>query len=336
MSAVHIPQIDIAPFLSGDDADKKSVAAQFADAFERTGFATIVGHGVDFDVVQASYDMTRAFFDLDFAEKAEVMQEGEHKSHGYMPLGIQSVAQTMGVQLPPDLCEALVYAGVAWDRRPCDKPIYRQYKRENLWPRRPEGLRKAVSDCYWELDDLAGTLMRIAALALDLPEDYFTPFYDRRACTFRSVLYPAYSGTVQKDQERNGAHRDYGGLTILKQDDSPDVVQACLPSGEWIDVRTPPEALVINVGDLMARWTNDRWISTLHRVPMPAAPDARSRRRQSIVLFTGPNVDAVVECLPTCQGPGNPAKYPPVRAIDHLMEKIAASTVKDTQPAAAE
>jgi len=148
MTDIRVPEIDIAPFLAGSESGKRAVAAAFANAFENIGFATIVGHGVPPDIFQAAYDETRAFFALDYAEKAEVMQPSVHKSHGYIPYGDQSVAQTMDGSNPPDLCEALVFGGIAWERRPCTNPVDLEFRRTDLWPRRPEGLRTAVTECY--------------------------------------------------------------------------------------------------------------------------------------------------------------------------------------------
>jgi isopenicillin N synthase-like dioxygenase len=173
-----------------------------------------------------------------------------------------------------------------------------------------------------------GRLMRIGARALDLPEDWFTPYYDRRVCTLRCVLYPEQPTTPEPGQLRYGAHRDYGGLTILRPDRAEGALQACLPDGRWIDVRAPAGAFVINVGDLIARWTNGRWISALHRVVNPPAR-AAGTRRLSLVLFTGPNFDAEISCIPTCTGPDRPARHPPVRAIDHTLQLIERSLAAD-------
>lgn len=114
-------------------------------------------------------------------------------------------------------------------------------------------------------------------------------------------------------------------MTILRQDDAPGGLQVLDKQGDWIDVFTPPGAFVVNIGDLMARWTNDRWVSTMHRVRLPEPDRFGSCRRQSIAFFHNINADHVVETIPTCITPENPAKYEPVTAFDLLMQKHRAS-----------
>jgi isopenicillin N synthase-like dioxygenase len=118
-----------------------------------------------------------------------------------------------------------------------------------------------------------------------------------------------------------GAHTDYGIVTVLYADRVPGL-QIVGPDGAWHDVMPAEQALLVNLGDLLAQWTNDRWRSTLHRVVPPAhGADGRSSRR-SVAFFHDGNYDAMIECLPTCCGPENPPKYPAVRAGDHLMAKL--------------
>ena len=117
-------------------------------------------------------------------------------------------------------------------------------------------------------------------------------------------------------------YTDFSCFTLLRQDNAPGGLQVRLADGEWVDVRPTPGALIINAGDTMARWTNDRFRSNIHRVINPPRHLTGSTRRISIVLFTGPHHDTIVECLPSCHGPGHPIKYPPIRAGDYVMQKI--------------
>ena len=325
-SAAEIPVIDLAPFFAGTADDKNRVAAEVARAFESFGFAAIVGHGVDHALVRRARAAAHEFFRLPYAEKVRVMLPQRVKTHGYIPLGVESVAATLGDQTPSDLCEALVFGGIRFDELPPVNDIEKRYRRDNLWPREPFSLRDSFTSYYWRIDQLADTLMRISATALDLPEDWFKPYCDRRISTMRVVLYPEPSNDPLEGQLRYGAHRDYGGLTILHQDRAVGALQVCLPGGPWIDVRAPEDAFIVNVGDLMARWTNDRWRSALHRVVNPPL-DAPDSRRLSLVMFTGPNYDAMIECIPTCTNAIHPPKYPPVMAIEHTRAKIDQSMI---------
>lgn len=334
MSDVRVPVIDIAPFASPDPAARRAVATQFAEAFEKTGFATIIGHGVPDALISPTYEAALGFFSLPQRMKEACMLPMRDKTHGYIPVGVESVAGTLGDETPPDLCEALVIAGLRFEATAPVNETDKAFHQTNLWPGRPTTLRAAFTDYYWAMEALTQTLMRISALALDLPEDWFADKYDRFPGTLRAVQYPNQPDMPADGQLRYGAHRDYGGLTILRQDGAPGALEVCLPSGEWIGVRPLPGAFVINVGDLLARWTNDRWLSTLHRVVNPPRDVANAARRLSLVFFTGPNRDAMVECLPTCQSADNPPKYSPVRAIDHVLGKIHAAMLDEDEIAA--
>lgn len=316
----EIPRIDIAPFRRGSPADKARVAREFGAAFENIGFATIVGHGVPDELVRRTYDTARAFFDLPLDEKMQSAQQARVKTRGYFPLGIESVALTRNEDKPYDLCEALIFSTLM--REAADlAPGTISPEIGNIVPRRPAGLYPVYRGYFQAMHELVDTLMHLSALALDLPEDYFTPFIDVRRGTLRTVEYPNQIEEPKPGQLRYGAHSDYGGLTILRQDAAPGGLQACTVTGDWIDVMPTPESFVINVGDLMARWTNDRWRSTLHRVMNPPRDATGSTRRLSLVFFSGPNDDAVIECLPTCTGANRPAKYAPVKAIDYVSQK---------------
>lgn len=160
--------------------------------------------------------------------------------------------------------------------------------------------------------------MRLFALALDQPETFFDDKVDRHISRLRVRNYPAPHEPPAPGQLRAGAHSDYGSLTILKAEDKAGGLQVCNNAGEWVDVAIVPDCFIVNLGDLMARWTNDRWVSTLHRVANPPMELARVSRRQSLVFFHNPNYDAVIECIPGCQGPDNPPKYPPITSGEYL------------------
>ena len=128
-------------------------------------------------------------------------------------------------------------------------------------------------------------------------------------------------------QLRAGAHSDYGSLTILRADSAAGGLEIFNPQKQWQPVPSIPQGFIVNIGDLMARWTNDRWVSTLHRVVNPPPASTGSARRQSVAFFHQPNWDAEITCIPTCLAPGEKPKYPPVRSGEYLMQKFH-STVK--------
>ena len=151
--------------------------------------------------------------------------------------------------------------------------------------------------------------MRVFAIALGIDERWFDDKIARSISHIRFNKYMAQKEAPLPGQLRAGAHTDYGTLTILYGEDRPGGLQAFSPDGEWIDVRPPPGAFVVNIGDMMARWTNDRWVSTLHRVVNPPRSEDRAERL-SIAFFHQPGHDIEIRCIDTCHGPGNPSQVP--------------------------
>ena len=134
----------------------------------------------------------------------------------------------------------------------------------------------------------------------------------------RLINYPQPADEIEPGQLRAGAHTDYGCMTILRTEEALGGLQVQTRAGEWVDVHAVPGSFVVNLGDMMARWTNDRWPATLHRVAVPPS-GAGGTRRQSIVFFHDPRADAVIECLPNCGTP----RYEPVTALEHVQAKAA-------------
>ena len=191
----------------------------------------------------------------------------------------------------------------------------------NRWPQQPPALKAAYTEYYLRMGTLAADLMRLSALALGLPEAYFDDKIDRHISRLNIRLYPEQRTAPLPGQLRAGAHTDYGTVTILKPGDNVGGLQIADREGNWHDVPMIPGSFVINQGDLMARWTNDRWLSTLHRVANPPAEAKGGSRRLSIVFFHHPNHDAVVSCLPTCVEPGAAPRYEPITVSDYYSMK---------------
>lgn len=317
MRDISLATIDIDPFIRGDAKARAQTARAFGEALETTGFAVVVGHGIPESLVQETYDALCEFFALPFEAKNASTPPEKAKGRGYLPIGIESVAKTLNGETPPDLCEALVFGG-----------LHRELKgvlgKPNIWPEEPKTLRPLISSYCDRIVELTGHLARMSALALNLPEDYFDPSFADPSLTLRFVNYPDQVVPPKPGQLRYGEHHDYGALTILRQDTAPGGLEIW-QGGDWREVRRIPGSFVINVGDLMSRWTNGRWQSTLHRVSNPPRELTGSTQRLSLVAFTGPNEKMEVACLPTCCDAEHPAQYEPVLAGDYIRAKIAAS-----------
>ncbi|HUI17229.1 MAG TPA: 2-oxoglutarate and iron-dependent oxygenase domain-containing protein [Alphaproteobacteria bacterium] len=318
-----VPVIDISPFMAGSREGKQAVAAAVGRACTDIGFFSIVGHGVPEALVARMYDVSRRFFDLPLAEKLAVKRPRPEQSRGYIGFGDENLAYSLGKEAVTDLKEFFAIG-------PVDVPDEDYYRRAaaypsfapNLWPAEPAELRAVWTDYYRALERLGAVIMRIFALALALPEDFFRDKLDRHISGIRVINYPDQADPPAPGQLRAGAHSDYGAVTILKSENAPGGLQVKNRREEWVDVTAVPDSFVVNIGDLMMRWTNDRWISTLHRVANPPRDAALGSRRQSIVFFYQPNYDAVIACLPGCAGPGNPPKYAPVTSGEHRLTKF--------------
>lgn len=306
MPLTAVPTIDLTPFRHGAPAEQARVAAAVAEACETIGFFTVVGHGVPAGVQARASATARAFFDLPDAEKRRLALTPS--GVGYSPLKGESLAASLGQATPADLKESLnLGADFA----------------ANQWPSAPADLRPALEDYFRAMSALAADLLRVFATALALPPDYFAAKIDRAASFLRVINYPPPAAPPEPGQLRAGAHTDYGTLTILRAENVAGGLQAQARSGEWVNVQPAPEAFVVNLGDMLMRWTNDRWRSTLHRVVNPPLTAGPASRRQSLAFFHNPNPDAVIECLPGCCDAAHPPRYPAITAGAFIAAKAA-------------
>lgn len=325
MAMDAIPTVDLAPFFNGDAAGRGAVAAQIDRACREIGFFLITGHGVAAEMMAETYAMASAFFDLPQEEKLGIRQPAPHISRGYTPIRGEALSAGLGMAAPGDLKEMI-------DIGPVDVPGGDYYTRPeagahfhpNLWPLRPPGFRDTMERYYRRANRLADDLMRLFALALDLPEAFFLGKLDRNMSALRVVRYPEQTEPPLPGQLRSGAHTDYGTLTVLMADRAAGGLQARHRDGTWVDILPEPGAYVVNIGDVMQIWTGGRWVSTLHRVVNPPAELASRARRHSVVFFHQPNYDAVIETLPSCRDPDQPHS-PPITYAAHWMGKWMAT-----------
>ena len=335
----EFPVVDISEFTEarggGRSTEPKLAIARAVDEVCReTGFLAISGHGVPPETIERAWTAARAFFDLPAEKKLAVKMPYDGYPYGYSPLQAEALAKSKGNDTPPDLKESF-NIGPLEQATPEENDANADFRyAQNIWPAEPAGFREAATAYYHALSGLASKIMRIFALALDLPENYFDKMINDPISALRMLNYP-HSGTApQPNQLRAGAHSDYGSLTILRADAAPGGLEIRSPEGHWVAVPALPGAFIVNIGDLMALWTNDRWVSTLHRVVNPPADHSGSTRRQSFAFFHQPNWDAEISCIPTCLAAGEKPKYAPVRSGEYLMNKFQRTTVKADRSAA--
>jgi isopenicillin N synthase-like dioxygenase len=325
--ASAVPVIDLAPARRGDGAARALAAAGIDAACREIGFFAVSGHGVPASVVDDLRACAHRFFSLPRADKLAARHPVAGTNRGYHPVGGEALAQANDAVAPPDLKEFFHVGPVDTTDDPYyTSPRGRPHFAPNIWPAEPAGFRPAAIAYYRALDRLVAFLMRLAALALGVDESFFDGKIDRSIGTMRLNYYPAQTAAPVPGQLRAGAHTDYGGFTILSGEDVPGGLEVRTRSGAWIHVPTRPDVFVVNIGDLLMRWTNDRWLSNLHRVVNPPASAAPGQARLSIAFFNHPNYDAVIECLPSQGAP----RHPPVLSGEYRDLKYAKTGLAPT------
>jgi isopenicillin N synthase-like dioxygenase len=324
-----VPVIDLAPAREGGRTERRRVAQAIDDACREIGFFAITGHGVSERVVDDLRRRAHAFFARPLADKLAARHPVPGTNRGYHPVGNETLAASNDEAAPPDLKEFFHIGPVDTIDEPYyTSPLGRRHFEPNLWPAEPAGFEDAATAYYRTMSDLVVVLMRLAALALDVDETFFDDKVDRSIGTMRLNYYPEPPAAPRPGQLRASAHTDYGGFTILSGEDVPGGLQVRTRAGRWIDVATTPTTFVVNIGDLLMRWTNDRWLSNLHRVVNPSADGGRTPARLSIAFFNHPNYDVLIECLRS-QGP---AKHAPVLSGEYRDLKYAKTGLTPAVP----
>ena len=269
------------------DLSSDSVIDDVRRACEETGFLIVTGHGIDPMLVEQIDAVSRVFFDLPLEEKLR-LRDGELKPDRpiYRPVKSESLGATAGDRRRGDLKESLDYGPTLPGAG---------------WPAHPPGLENAYRRYLAAMNEFGARLRRVCAGALGHDDDFFEPLFDDQASSLRVINYPELESRPEEDQLRAGAHRDYGFLTILRSENVAGGLEVQTRAGDWIAVEASPGSFVVNLGDMFAEWTSGRWVSTLHRVGLPPA-DVAGSRRQSLVFFHNPREDAYIDALGTTAG----------------------------------
>jgi hypothetical protein len=295
-----------------------AVATHVRAACEDIGFFGVRGHGVDPASIAALYKAAYEFFDLPLDEKRRVARPRPEQNRGYIGYGDETLARLAGNDSPPDRKETFAIGPFDLPDEPyfTGPAAYPSFA-PNLWPERPASLAPALK-AYWRyMERLAGALCDAYARALNLPPGFFAAKTDRHISQLRVMHYPATYTPPLPGQLRAGEHTDLGLMTILYSDNAVGGLQVRTRAGEWVEAPVLADTFVVNLGDLMMRWTNDRWVSTPHRVVNP--PGASGSRRLSVGMFVIPNYDAEVACLV----PGEVARYAPTTVAGYRTERFA-------------
>jgi isopenicillin N synthase-like dioxygenase len=320
-SGIGIPVVDVAAALTGDLTARQDAARAIRLACRDTGFFYVIGHGIDPALIEQQFAWAKRFFDLPLATKQALDMKLSPSAAGYEPIGGQVLdsQDPNATAAPADLKEGFYIGAELPDDHPLARLRIRSYG-HNQWPAELPQFRNQMLAYRAAVQSLADQLLALLARSLDLPEDWFAPYFANAGETLRLIKYPPHPAAALAGQLGAGAHTDWGGFTILAQDDAGGL-EVRNVNGEWLSAVPIPGSFVINLGDLMARWTNGIYMSNMHRV----LNNRSGRDRYSVPYFYGPQPNAVISAIPTCVDAAHPPKFATCTAAEHVDEMFARS-----------
>jgi isopenicillin N synthase-like dioxygenase len=311
-AARAIPVIDFGPAFRGDAGGLATVAEQVGHASEQVGFFYAADHGVPQEVIDAAFAASREFHALPLEEKMQLKLN--ENNIGYLAVN-QSMQRhsTVHQATRPNFNESFF---ISHDRA-ADHPDVlagTPLRGRNQWPEGHEGMRAAMVRYFKALVGLGERTLPVLARALDLPAGHFAPFFAGEAHINLRLLHYPPQDTDDDEQFGQGPHTDNSFITFLAREDVPGLAVR-LPSGEWLAPPVIPGTFLVNLGNIMKRWSNDRFLSTPHGVLNDSGGD-----RYSIAFFYSPNPESVIDCLPSCVSADNPPRYPRAVYRDLILE----------------
>jgi len=309
MIAGAIPLIDVAGHLGGDPEASRRAATELRWAFENVGFYYLSGHGLAQSLIDRTYEAAARFHAQPMAKKL-ALKVNEHNI-GYLPISTAASPQGAAQGRKPSQNEAYFLRR----ERALDDPAVianRRFHGLNQWPDGLPGFRETTLEYMRTLEALCRRLVPLYASALDLPMDFFDACFAEPHMILRMSRYPVIDGEDETVASLV-PHTDSGFMTLLPPNRAPGL-SILLPNGNWIDAPGIDGAFVVNGGDILHRWTNERFLSTPHRVR-----NISGQVRYAIPFFCDPDHDTLIDCLPTCRSAAKPATYPPIRFGDYAL-----------------
>lgn len=315
-AAAVIPILDLSAFLAGEDGALEQLAFELRDACTEVGFFYIKGHGIDEELITATFEQSKRFHALPLDVKKTLPQDANNI--GYLPMNasIQRHSTVHKATRPNQNASFFV----SHDRTPDHPDVLenKPYRGANQWPDDLPGFRDAVMAYFNALDHLGNSLLPVYATALDLPEDYFTPHFANEGHQSLRMLH--YPPTEQTGNDfGTSPHTDNTFMTILARMDVPGLAIR-LPSGEWVSPPLIPGTFLVNIGNILRRMTNDKFLSTPHGVVVEGNAD-----RYSLAYFHSPNPYSMIEVVPSCVDADHPPKYEPTLYADLIREFFSAN-----------
>ena len=307
----RIPVIDVGPLAGDDEAAIRETASAMRAASETAGFFCVANHGVPEETTEAALRASGEFFARPLADKRRVAVNTLHR--GYIEMGEATLRD--GVE--SDRKESFVW-GLELGPDDPDVAAGKPLMGPNRWPEDMPRMRGALYDWFEAVGNCARNVLKGLAVGLDLPAGYFADRFAKPLARGSLVRYPPHPPDAGPRTFGTAAHTDYGGITLVWQDDSGGL-EVENRAGEWVPVHPIPGTLAVNIGDLMARWTNDVFASNPHRVI-----NRSGRERYSMAVFFDPCYDTVIETLPTCLAAGENPRYLPIACGAYIGERFDA------------
>ena len=310
-STEEIPTLDMAPYLAGEPGGRETVAARLREISMTIGFFYLKGHGIPQSLIDGVFAQSRRFHALPDDEKKKLpyFATGSFKS-GYQACAEDDYQRTNVNIISGARPNLLAKFSINREGGSGGRSMTEEQRRAvvNVWPENLPGFKETLQDYHAAIERLGRQFLPLWAVSLDLPPDYFAPLFETPHLTMSLLHYPPQP-EVGNRQYGIAPHTDNALMTFLAQADIPGLAVR-MPSGHWRAVEIVPGTLLVNTGNLVVRWTNEQYLSTKHRVINGNPVD-----RYSIPVFFGPSGDAVIEVLPTCQGPDRPPRWEPTTYV---------------------
>jgi isopenicillin N synthase-like dioxygenase len=310
----EIPVIDFSHMFSENAEDRKNVGDKVRKACTEIGFFYVSNHQIPISIIKKAFDESARFFDRDISIKNKINVEQSPALRGYTAL-LASEHDDSG---QADFHEGF---DLALDLNEYDEDVQSETfgYAPNQWPDDMPGFKTALVQYHSTMVEFGKLIFRSFALALDLDQNYFESAITKPMAHMRVLHYPPQDSKSKEQQVGIGAHSDFECFTILCTDEVP-ALQVLSPDGNWVHAPPLKGCFIVNVGDLMARWTNNYFKSTVHR-----AINLSGKKRYSIPFFYGPNSKMVIKTLPTCQKSGVKEIFEPIEAGKYIKSRFDVS-----------
>jgi isopenicillin N synthase-like dioxygenase len=305
-----VPVVDLSDFVSGHAEKRKRFIKELGDAYHEVGFVTVKNHGISDKLIEELYREVKSFFSLPVEIKWKYEKTDLAGQRGYTSFGKEHAKHSH----IPDMKEFFQFGQIVTE----DDPIKKEYP-ENVWVEEIPGFNDTLVNAYRSFENSGSVLLRAIALYLELPENYFDKKIHNGNSILRAIHYPPITEEPGKAL-RAEQHEDINIITLLVGA-SAEGLEILTLDGQWFPVTALPGNIVVNVGDMLQRLTNDRLKSTTHRVVNPPK-ELWGTSRYSIPFFLHPRGEMRLDCLGSCISLENSRKYDPITAGDYLDERL--------------